>query len=339
MCDWESLIKLSDEDVAKVDIAEMNLACAGNLNGAENLDAKACLTTLGYWTAWIRIETERNAHRFRQCSGEFNHSWAEYCIGMMMTVAYQDFGIRYDLERMNDEGEWHDAADSFIHGVIQKQCGTCASLPVFYVALGRRLGYPLKLVSAKDHLFARWDTPDERFNIECTNGGLVTESDDRYRAWRDISPTEEERLGCLRSMTPREELKSFVFERGHCLADNQRFVEAAETFAIACSLSLPGHMPLGTLIQLMEDWVKWLRNQMPPPWPTIRTWLTDRRYPWLPVELEADLLELKALTNLIVSRQHAVELSAEQISAYIQGSGTDNDKCVTPAPQSIEKRA
>lgn len=43
---------------------------------------------------------------------------------------------------------------------------------MLYVAIGRRLGYPLKLVECKGHLFVRWEDAKERFNIEGTSRGL-----------------------------------------------------------------------------------------------------------------------------------------------------------------------
>ena len=61
----------------------------------------------------------------------------------------------------------------FIHGIIDGPGGTCASMPVLYVAVGRRLGYPLKLVEARGHLLLRWDDPlgqrlgtPDVFNVE-----------------------------------------------------------------------------------------------------------------------------------------------------------------------------
>ncbi len=45
-------------------------------------------------------------------------------------------------------------------------------MPVLYVAIGRRLGYPLELVTTKGHVFACWEDSNDRFNIEGTNEGL-----------------------------------------------------------------------------------------------------------------------------------------------------------------------
>ena len=44
MRDWISLTKLSDDELAKIDIAEMNLACAVGLNGGVSLGASKCLS-------------------------------------------------------------------------------------------------------------------------------------------------------------------------------------------------------------------------------------------------------------------------------------------------------
>ena len=55
-----------------------------------------------------------------------------------------------------------NADDQFIHAVIDSPGGTCGSLPVFFVAIGRRIGFPLKLVKAMRHLYIRWDDPDGR---------------------------------------------------------------------------------------------------------------------------------------------------------------------------------
>ena len=63
-------------------------------------------------------------------------------------------------------------------------------MPVLYVAVGRRRGYPLKLVEAPTHLFFRWEDPDgerfnvpEVFNVEGTGHGISFHPDDYYRIW------------------------------------------------------------------------------------------------------------------------------------------------------------
>jgi len=97
------------------------------------------------------------------------------------------------------------------------------------VALGRRLGYPLKLVKAKGHLFARWESADgrERFNIEATSRGLNTFPDNYYKQWPYRMSEQDLKSGhYLRSLTAHEEVALFLQTRGHCLRAGGRLVEA-----------------------------------------------------------------------------------------------------------------
>lgn len=113
--------------------------------------------------------------------------------------------------------------------------GTCASMPVMYVAIGRRLGYPMKLVDAKEHLFCRWEDGKERFNIDgATNGGVDYPEDSYYRTWpKPISDAEMATGVFLHSRSPTEELAGFMHSRGMCLDANNRLPEARAAFAEA----------------------------------------------------------------------------------------------------------
>jgi hypothetical protein len=109
---------------------------------------------------------------------------------------------------------------------------------VLYVAVGRELGYPLKLVATKGHLFVRWDGVGERFNVETTSKGLNRFDDEYYRHWPfEVSPSEEAAEGYLKSLTPAGELAVFLSIRGMCLRAQSRFGEAAQSFAAAMRLA------------------------------------------------------------------------------------------------------
>jgi tetratricopeptide (TPR) repeat protein len=130
-----------------------------------------------------------------------------------------------------------DARDCFIHGLLTGQrLGTCVTIPVLYVAIGRRLGYPVHLALAKGHVFARWQQDHgETVNIEATNLGLTTHPDSHYRAWpRPISDAEA--ADYLRPLTPDEERGLFLGTRGHCLEDNGRLDEALACYDRAAEL-------------------------------------------------------------------------------------------------------
>src|SRR5262249_19147342 len=155
--------------LGKVDIAIVNLVCAGGLSDAEHIDHSLCTATIDAWAQHIGAKIADVRYRFDSNPGDYENSWAYFRVLVMITVLQRDFGVRYNLAKIPANAPF-DVEDSFIHGIIQGAGGTCASMPVLYAAVGRRLGFPIKLVHAKGerftHVFARWDEPDKRFNIE-----------------------------------------------------------------------------------------------------------------------------------------------------------------------------
>jgi hypothetical protein len=92
-------------------------------------------------------------------------------------------------------------------------------MPVLYAAVGRRLGYPVKLVNAKDHWFLRWEDARVRFNIECTSDrGVNCYPDAEYMEWPFPISKKEMATGMyLKSLTPIKELASLLNLRALCL--------------------------------------------------------------------------------------------------------------------------
>ena len=111
-------------------------------------------------------------------------------------------------------------------------------MPVLYIALGRRLGYPLKLVTTKEHLFMRWDSATERFDMDATAKGLNKYDDEFYETF-PFSITEQEikENGYLKSLSPQEELSVFLSIRGACLTEAGRSAEATASFNAAYRLA------------------------------------------------------------------------------------------------------
>lgn len=167
------------------------------------------------------------ATRFQHAPTEFNNSWPFFQVLVMVTVLQRNLGVRYRPDLMEDPVDWSDSRSRFIHGLLSPHGGTCASMPVLYVAIGRRLGWPLYLVGAKQHLFVRWEDAQDRFNIEATSRGLNTHSDQYYREWPlPLSQNEIDGGWYMRNLTPQEEFATFVIDRALCLRDNMQFREA-----------------------------------------------------------------------------------------------------------------
>lgn len=235
------LLALPADDLARVDIARMNLLCATGLPGADGLDVEALAATLDRWAMRVRLETDRHMPKFRRSPGEYRNSEGYFRMLTLVTVLQQDLGVHYNLRRSRDV-DFRRSQDLFIHGLIgSDNGGTCVSMPVIYAAVARRLGYPVRLVLAKAHVFCRWDSPTERFNIEATNQGMNSFPDDHYKRWpHRLLPKDLEGGRFLVCLTPAEELADFLASRGHCLLDNGRADEALEAYGAAHRLS-PGH--------------------------------------------------------------------------------------------------
>jgi hypothetical protein len=227
----------------------------------------------------------------------------------MITALRRGLGVRYNPAKIPGDVRLDDA-DTFIHGIIQGEGGTCASIPVVYVAVGRRLGYPLRLVRAKGpthgHLFARWDEEGERFNIEATGEGLSCPEDDYYRSGIYVLTEAQERKGLfLRSMTPREELASFLAARGVLCWEWGNRKQAVESMAWASVLVRDNIFYRDALYQMMEEWNASLTEREPPGFPTYycRRW-PPRQFPGLADSLERDIHFLQVRETVLNDPNH-----------------------------------
>ena len=302
MLSLEQLRDPSEEDLAHFDVAEVDLACAVGLPGSERLDIPASLGWIDHAAAWVRHQTHATLDQFASEPDAYSHSEGLFRVLAIDSVLRRGMGVRYNPDVMGDlDRPPIDSRDDFLHGIIQGRGGTCASLPVLYVAVGRRLGYPLRLVTTARHLFARWDEPHgERFNIEVSNaGGIDTHPDDHYLDWPvPIRGSKWEEVHHRRSMTQCEELAHAWAKRGFCLDANGYRREAVKAFTIAWSLTRDDVLCGSALQVMMTRWKAtfpaWIerRRRLDIAWP-------PRQYPGLPVELERDIIELDVYERLL----------------------------------------
>lgn len=272
------------------EVAAVNLSCARALPGADGVDEKSALQTIDAWARRVEMETARHLYRFRQNPAEFNHSEAYYRMLTLVTVLQQDCGVRYNPERMQTPN-FADSRDLFLHGLLTgKHEGTCVSMPVLYVAVGRRLGYPLKLVTSKAHVFARWESPDgrERLNIEATGQGLNCFPDEYYHTWPVPLTSAEIASGqYLKSLSPDEELAVFLSVRGDCLEAAGRLPEAQLAYAQA-------HQLAPTSTQYLAFLAADVRKEMPE-WQQVRVDLGQVSAPTTTKEKAVGVGEEKAV--------------------------------------------
>ena len=227
------LFETDPDDFGAKDVAVLNLLCAPTLKGADDLNIRRCLARLDDVTRQVKAAIDRNIHRLSKdpdywhCPQMFKASWA-------VTVIKRYFGVAYNPTIAASTLAGHppspmdNARDIFINGVLDenpnRRHGTCASIPVMVAAVGRRLGWPIKLTVAGRHVLARWDGGGARFHIEATGpAGMVAQPDEYYRHHIIGGKTEEYRKSSfhLRDLTPAEEFTLFMTFRVEalCIAD------------------------------------------------------------------------------------------------------------------------
>src|SRR5579884_2671460 len=221
----DELENMTPAQLDHCDIALMNLLCAQGLPGAEKINIPEMLATLDQWAAHVKAETDRNMHRFYNNPKNFNSSEAYFRMLFFVTIIQEDCGVHYN-PALTDPAVpvnvfFADSRNVFIHGLIgPERTGTCSSMPVLYVSVARRMGYPLYLATAKEHLLTQWDNGKERFNVESTSWGFADHNDDFYRKWPEpISDEEMKQKRYLRPLTGAEELSIFLQNRGGMLAE------------------------------------------------------------------------------------------------------------------------
>ena len=296
MRDWGELVRLPDQELARLDIAAVNLGCAEGSPGCDTLDPDKCLRTIDDMAARCGAFTDRVMPMFRRGECDYPESVPKFRIQAMITYIQRDIGVRYHPERVADDSVFQ-AVDHFLHGIFVGGGGTCGNMPVLYTAVGRRLGYPIRLVGANAHLFCRWDArPDgECFNLEGAGTGVSFFPDEHYRTGRyAMPPGAAEAFGYLESQSPRRELASFLSERAYCWWDAENYSEASLAFAWANELA-PGRKGPGSggysnlMGQVLQAWHKALQSRLPSRlFPKLDIGLPPWRFAELPREMERE---------------------------------------------------
>lgn len=235
------LLALPPDQLEHVDLAVLNLLCATGLRGAEHLNVQQDLDTLDTWARHVAAETLRNFPRFARNPDEYGGSLASYRMMMLATVLQQDFRAHYSPnrarpqlrgEREPDDAFFVDSREVLLHGLLGgDRAGACSSLPVLYVAVAQRLGYPVSLAAVTGHLYVRYEDGDKHLNVEATSLGYNSYPDEHYRKWPYPTDDAEAReYGLLRPKTKAEMLGAFLIIRAQTLTSAKRFAEAADTW-------------------------------------------------------------------------------------------------------------
>jgi regulator of sirC expression with transglutaminase-like and TPR domain len=225
--DLERILHLDDATLNKIDVARVNLLVAREL--FPDLDAGA------YCAALDRLAED--ARRFAALGGGDRND-PDYCIRALNTALYRHQGFRYaELGGAKDAAAFHrDPRNLFLNGVLDRKQGTCISMPVLYIAVADRLGYPVRGVNANDHFFCRWDDGRAVSNIEATSEGGWSADEDYIRDMK-VTPGQIRSGAAMRSLTRRELIGNFFFARAAHYAVTGRPIAAERDLlkVIACN--------------------------------------------------------------------------------------------------------
>jgi hypothetical protein len=253
-------------------MAELNLLCGSQLEGTKHIDIEQCLEELDKLVVMVRNETKRNLGRWERNPAEYENSIAHYKMGMLITVIREDYKCKYnpdlvDLESPNfykenipDDVFFADASNVFLQGLLSgDKMGTCASMPVLYAVVARRLGYPVFLVASKGHLFCRWEDEKERRNFEGTGEGITCNTDDYYKKFpRPISDEELKQGYYLKNHTPQQELAGSLLSRSACLTAHNKHLDSsiAQLHALKLVMNHGGYIGLAGNLSRSEAFRK-----------------------------------------------------------------------------------
>jgi hypothetical protein len=313
MLDWRQLVYESDEQLARRDVAEVELACAAGLPDAEKIDISLCRRKLDKAAELVRRYTALAFDQFfRPDPATYRNSEPFFRMICLITALQRHCGVRYDPSK-KDINVPLGLDGAFIHGILQGEGGTCANLPVLYVAVGRRLNYPLRLVQVPRHLFVRWDDPvtGERLNIEGSGEGVESYNDDHYRRWPEPLDAEMEKaFGFLRSLTPRDELASFLAKRAFQWRDKRLYQKTVDAVAWAAELTATrSAMYPHCLVGMIWEWENHLKTLYPPRFPKIEAIMQKnrRRFTLMPWEVERAIRVLERVEACLFNPRHEAE--------------------------------
>jgi regulator of sirC expression with transglutaminase-like and TPR domain len=124
----------------------------------------------------------------------------DYRIRALNTYLYKSTGLQYDLSDPYVE----KPENRYLNGILDTKKGSCVTMPLLYLAIAQRLGYPVYPVNVPYHLFLRYVDPTlEQKNIEATGGGGFI-PDDEYKAVLQISKKSIKTGAYLRTLSYHE---------------------------------------------------------------------------------------------------------------------------------------
>ena len=163
----------------------MNLVVAQGIPCFADLDIGHYVRLADQWASDIRQRLPGAEAHFHRSPANWKNDIRFFRLGIVCWYVDEVLGVTYPDELADAEDRLYaDPMNVFLNGLMDRRRGSCASMPTLHVALGWRLGWPVSLACARNHLFCRYDDGEVTHNIEATafgRGGFRSHPDDYYR--------------------------------------------------------------------------------------------------------------------------------------------------------------
>ncbi len=221
------------------DPVEVNLSVCLDITHFAGLNVQAYQSIVDQWAVDFDRRLPRAEQHFRATPQDWKDDVRFFRLGMLCWYIGEVLGIRYKEDQVELKAvRYTNPRDLFLNGLIDTRQGTCGNMPVLYLAIAWRLGWPVNLIIAGSHALCRFADGAVYYNIECTNfaNGFRSPPDEFLQETYGISD-EAIRIGSdLCPLTPRQMLGWFVGLRGRFHMDSGRTNQAAADYSLALSL-------------------------------------------------------------------------------------------------------
>jgi hypothetical protein len=220
----EKMLRGKDEDI---DLVLANWLIAADIPQFADMTREAYFAQLDAMTKQVRMEMARMqkvAEGRGQNPGDPDVRCAIFCNAVIkLRFGYREEFRGHDVAPARLKALYSDANNIFLAGLLRTRRGSCVSMPLVYLVIGRRFGFPVYLVAVGKHYFIRWEEPGYRMNIETTQVDKVWVTDDDLAYVEEEGLTPEQVSGSeLRSLTNREVIGTLFFARqGHLTTRNE----------------------------------------------------------------------------------------------------------------------
>ncbi len=177
------------------------------------------------------------AKRFKYYFGDY--TTPEERIGALNSFIYRKgyWNDEITFTYTEDVNPTNEINNMFINGYLATKKGSCITMPMLYLLIGEKLGWPIYPVAAPRHFFARYITDEfttinSELNIETTSGGIIY-PDKAFINDMSIPEKAIENGVYMKTLTKKEYIASLLSMSANKFAERQDFQRARYLYELS----------------------------------------------------------------------------------------------------------